>query len=115
LSITDVGSSRLAAREPLEAAEAYLNLRLYKEHAGGGVVYTHLRPNWEILANAADVPDDDELDWVDLKVGEAHDMEIRRDYYELDCVEEPIVWAYYYQTSHPKLIGRCHCGFRFFD
>ncbi|KAJ7906990.1 hypothetical protein B0H13DRAFT_1880049 [Mycena leptocephala] len=97
---------RLAAREPLEAAEAYLNLRPYKEHAGGGVAYVHLRPNWEILENAADVPDDDELDWVDLKVGEAHDVDDRRDDYELDCVDEPILWAYCYQTAYPKLIER---------
>ncbi|KAJ7793535.1 hypothetical protein B0H13DRAFT_1935434 [Mycena leptocephala] len=97
---------RLAAREPLEAAEAYLNLRPYKEHAGGGVAYVHLRPNREILENAADVPDDDELDWVDLKVGEAHDVDDRRDDYELDCVDEPILWAYCYQTAYPKLIER---------
>jgi hypothetical protein len=72
------------------------------------VVYTHLRPNWEVLEDAAEVGDDElELDWVDLKVGEAHDLDVRREYYELDCVDEPIVWAYCYQTSHAKLIGRC--------
>ncbi|KAJ7867170.1 hypothetical protein B0H13DRAFT_1897691 [Mycena leptocephala] len=97
---------RLAAREPLEAAEAYLNLRPYKERADAGFVYTHLRPNWEVLDNAADAPDDEELDWVDVKVGEAGDMDVRRDYYERDCEDEPILWAYCYQTSYPKLIER---------
>ncbi|KAJ7616289.1 hypothetical protein DFH06DRAFT_1145560 [Mycena polygramma] len=48
---------RLAARAPLEAAEAYLNIRPYKERPGH--VYTHLRPNWEILG--ANATDDDEL------------------------------------------------------
>ncbi|KAJ7857395.1 hypothetical protein B0H13DRAFT_1902260 [Mycena leptocephala] len=95
---------RLAVREPLEAAEAYLNIRPHKERPG--VVYTHLRPNWEVLDNAADIPDDEELDWVDVKVGEAGDLAVRREYYERDCVDEPILWAYYYQTSYPKLIER---------
>ncbi|KAJ7901520.1 hypothetical protein B0H13DRAFT_2336006 [Mycena leptocephala] len=97
---------RLAAREPLEAAEAYLNLRPYKERADGGFAYVHLRANWEVLDNAADVPDDEELDWVDLKVGEAGDMDVRRNYYERDCEDEPILWAYCYQMSYPKLIER---------
>ncbi|KAJ7922744.1 hypothetical protein B0H13DRAFT_1865581 [Mycena leptocephala] len=95
---------RLAVREPLEAAEAYLNIRPHKERLG--VVYTHLRPNWEVLDNAADIPDDEELDWVDVKVGEAEDMDVRREYYERDCVDKLILWAYYYQTSNPKLIER---------
>ncbi|KAJ6511575.1 hypothetical protein C8R47DRAFT_1207905 [Mycena vitilis] len=95
---------RLAARAPLEAAEAYLNIRPYKEHHGG--VYTHLRPNHEVLDNAADVPDDEELDWVDLKVGKAENIVARRNDYEAVCVGEPIIWGYYYETSHPKLIER---------
>ncbi|KAJ7673924.1 hypothetical protein DFH06DRAFT_1123584 [Mycena polygramma] len=95
---------RLAARAPLEAAEAYLNIRPYKEHHG--VVYTHLRPNHEVLDNAADVPDEEELDWVDLKVGKAEDIVARRGDYEAVCVGEPIIWGYYYETSHPKLIER---------
>ncbi|KAJ7673926.1 hypothetical protein DFH06DRAFT_1123586 [Mycena polygramma] len=93
---------RLAARAPLEAAEAYLNIRPYKERPGH--VYTHLRPNWEILG--ADATDDDELDYVDLKVGQAHNLELRMENYEVDCVDEPILWAYSYQTSRPKLIER---------
>ncbi|KAJ7857394.1 hypothetical protein B0H13DRAFT_1902259 [Mycena leptocephala] len=72
----------------------------------GGVVYTHFRPNWEVLDNAGDLPDDEELDWVDVKVGQAHDLDLRRDDYDLDCVDEPILWAYCYKTSHPKLIER---------
>ncbi|KAJ7602317.1 hypothetical protein DFH06DRAFT_1139021 [Mycena polygramma] len=95
---------RLAAHAPLEAAEAYLNIRPYKEHHG--VVYTHLRPNHEVLDNAADVPDEEELDWVDLKVGKAEDIVARRGDYEAVCVDEPIIWGYYYETSHPKLIER---------
>ncbi|KAJ7602315.1 hypothetical protein DFH06DRAFT_1152923 [Mycena polygramma] len=93
---------RLAARAPLEAAEAYLNIRPYKERPGH--VYTHLRPNWEILG--ANATDDDELDYVDLKVGQAHNLELRMENYEVDCVDEPILWAYSYQTSRPKLIER---------
>ncbi|KAJ7637410.1 hypothetical protein DFH06DRAFT_1139023 [Mycena polygramma] len=95
-------SCRLAARAPLEAAEAYLNIRPYKERPGH--VYTHLRPNWEILG--ANATDDDELDYVDLKVGQAHNLELRMENYEVDCVDEPILWAYSYQTSRPKLIER---------
>ncbi|KAJ7867171.1 hypothetical protein B0H13DRAFT_1897692 [Mycena leptocephala] len=95
---------RLSARDPLAAAEAYLNLRPYKERPG--ITYTHLRPNWEVLDNAANIPDDEELDWVDIKVGEARDLDVRREYYERDCVDEPILWAYCYKTSHPKLIER---------
>jgi hypothetical protein len=62
-------SCRLAARNPLEATEAYVNLRPHKDHAGE--VYTHLHPNCGVLENAAEVAGDDEfeLDWVDLKVG----------------------------------------------
>lgn len=37
---------------------------------------------------------------------------MRREYYECDCVDEPILWGYYYETSHPKLIGESIC-FRF--
>ncbi|KAJ7661440.1 hypothetical protein DFH06DRAFT_1129538 [Mycena polygramma] len=94
---------RLAARAPIEAAEAYLNLRPYKEHPG--FVYTHTRPNWEVLEDAPNVPID-QLDWVDIKVGQAENMEHRTLDYELDCVDEPIVWAFCYQTSRPKLIER---------
>ncbi|KAJ7609367.1 hypothetical protein DFH06DRAFT_1128389 [Mycena polygramma] len=96
--------SRLAARAPLEAAEGYLNLRPYKERPGH--VYTHLRPNWEVEANAANAAAGEELDWVDLKVGKAEDVAVRRMDYELDCVDEPILWAFSYETSHPKLIER---------
>ncbi|KAJ7654681.1 hypothetical protein DFH06DRAFT_1133436 [Mycena polygramma] len=96
--------SHLAARAPLEAAEGYLNLRPYKERPGH--VYTHLRPNWEVEANAASAAAGEELDWVDLKVGKAEDVAVRRVDYEVDCVDEPIVWAFSYETSHPKLIER---------
>ncbi|KAJ7654687.1 hypothetical protein DFH06DRAFT_1133443 [Mycena polygramma] len=94
---------RLAVRAPIEAAEAYLNLRPYKEHPG--FVYTHLRPNWEVLDNAPNVPMG-QLDWVDIKVGKAEDMEDRQLGYELTCVGEPIAWAFCYETSRPKLIER---------
>ncbi|KAJ6513748.1 hypothetical protein C8R47DRAFT_1064451 [Mycena vitilis] len=94
---------RLSARAPIEAAEAYLNLRPYKEHRG--FVYAHLRPNWEVLEDAPNVPLD-ELDWVDVKVGQAENMENRQLDYEADCVDEPIHWAFCYQTSRPKLIER---------
>ncbi|KAJ7602866.1 hypothetical protein DFH06DRAFT_1152540 [Mycena polygramma] len=95
---------RLAARAPIEAAEAYLNLlRPYKEHPG--FVYTHLRPNWEVLDNAPNVPMG-QLDWVDIKVGKAEDMEDRQLGYESTCVGEPISWAFCYETSRPKLIER---------
>ncbi|KAJ7606287.1 hypothetical protein DFH06DRAFT_1150087 [Mycena polygramma] len=96
--------SRLAARAPLEAAEGYLNLRPYKERPGH--VYTHLRPNWEVEANTANAAAGEELDWVDLKVGKAEDVAVRRMDYELDCVDEPILWVFSYETSHPKLIER---------
>ncbi|KAJ6447748.1 hypothetical protein C8R47DRAFT_1085177 [Mycena vitilis] len=94
---------RLAARAPIEAAEAYLNLRPYEEHQG--FVYTHLRPNWEVLDNAPNVPMG-QLDWVDIKVGKAEVMEDRQLGYESTCVGEPIAWAFCYETSRPKLIER---------
>ncbi|KAJ7654688.1 hypothetical protein DFH06DRAFT_1133444 [Mycena polygramma] len=94
---------RLAARAPIEAAEAYLNLRPYKERPG--FVYTHLRPNWEVLDDAPNVPVV-QLDWVDIKVGKAEDMEDRQLGYESTCVGEPIAWAFCYETSRPKLIER---------
>jgi hypothetical protein len=95
-------------RKPLEAAEAYLNICPHKEHPG--VIYKHLRPNWEVLDNATDIPDDEELDWVDVKVGKVEDLDVRH-----NCVDEPILWAYYYQTSYPKLIGECISFFFPFD
>ncbi|KAJ6593740.1 hypothetical protein B0H19DRAFT_1056220 [Mycena capillaripes] len=95
---------RLSVRDPRKAAEAYLNLRPYKEHPG--FVYAHLRSNWEILDNADDVPEGKELDWVDVRVGKCGDMTIQRDYYAADCVGEPIAWVFCYETSHPKLIER---------
>ncbi len=97
---------RVAARDPLEAAQAYFNLRPYKEHAG--VAYVHLRPNWEVLDQAGELPAE-EIDWVDLKVGETGDLVRRRDDYERDCIGEPITWAYCYETAHAKLVGEFSC------
>ncbi len=93
---------RVARRDPLEAAQGYFNVRPYKEHAG--VVYVHLRPNWEVLDQAGELPAE-EMDWVDLKVGETGDLERRRNDYERDCIGEPIAWAYCYKTAHAKLVG----------
>ncbi|KAJ6454894.1 hypothetical protein C8R47DRAFT_1082964 [Mycena vitilis] len=94
---------RLAARAPIEAAEAYLNIRPYQEHRG--FVYTHGRPNWQVLEDAPNVPLA-QLDWIDVKVGQAENVEVRQLDYELDCVDEPIAWAFCYETSRPKLIER---------
>ncbi|KAJ6516685.1 hypothetical protein C8R47DRAFT_1063362 [Mycena vitilis] len=94
---------RLSARAPIEAAEAYLNLRPYKEHRG--FVYSHARPNWAVLDDAPNVPLA-QLDWVDIKVGQAEDMEKRQLDYEVVCADEPIAWAFCYETSRPKLIER---------
>ncbi|KAJ7652184.1 hypothetical protein DFH06DRAFT_1134707 [Mycena polygramma] len=93
---------RLAAHVLLEAAEAYLNIQPYKERPGH--VYVHLRPSWDILASNADK--NNEVDYVDIKVGKAQDLEARMEDYELNCVGKPILWAYSYETSHPKLIER---------
>ncbi|KAJ7606281.1 hypothetical protein DFH06DRAFT_1150082 [Mycena polygramma] len=94
---------RLASRAPIEAAETYVNLRPYKERPR--FVYTHRRPNWEVLDDAPNVPVA-QLDWVDIKVGQAVDLEERQLDYELDCVDEPIGWLFCYETSRPKLIER---------
>ncbi len=95
---------RLALRDPAEAAQAYLNFRPYKEHLG--VVYVHLRSNEDVLASAGEISEDEDLDYVDLKVGETSNLDLRRTNYALDCVDEPILWAFSYKTSYPKLVGK---------
>ncbi|KAJ7748162.1 hypothetical protein DFH07DRAFT_962233 [Mycena maculata] len=87
-------------RDPLERAEATWNLRLFKPEVPG-VVYTHVRPNHEILDGIPTAPADEEIDWVDFKGGRTNDLERRRTEYEHDCKGEEIVWCYYY---YPKLL-----------
>ncbi|KAJ7445516.1 hypothetical protein B0H11DRAFT_1930511 [Mycena galericulata] len=89
--------------DPLEAAEATFNLRLYKKHAG--MVYVQYRMNQEELDRVAFMPADQEADYIDLKIGETSDIERRRDDYTRVCVGENIGWAFYYETQHVQLLG----------
>ncbi|KAJ6448016.1 hypothetical protein C8R45DRAFT_1115547 [Mycena sanguinolenta] len=91
--------------DPHDACDALCNLRPYLEPAGGGCVYTHLRLNWEQLDLLPAVPLDQEIDYLDLKIGETGNLENRRAAYA-KCQGEPIVWCYYYPTACPKLIER---------
>ncbi|KAF8125847.1 hypothetical protein K438DRAFT_1790940 [Mycena galopus ATCC 62051] len=87
---------------PTDACAALLNLRPYLEKPGH--VYVHVRLNWDILQNAPTIADDDDLDYLDIKVGKAIDMDARRAGYA-KCDGEEIIWCFYYKTDHPKLIG----------
>ncbi|KAJ7443912.1 hypothetical protein B0H11DRAFT_2250340 [Mycena galericulata] len=90
--------------DPLEAAEATFNLRLYKKHAG--VVYVQYKMNQDELDRVAFMPADQEADYIDLKIGETSDIERRRDDYTRVCVGENIGWAFYYETQHVQLLER---------
>ncbi|KAF8144792.1 hypothetical protein K438DRAFT_1782508 [Mycena galopus ATCC 62051] len=88
---------------PPDACDALLNLRPYLEQPGH--VYVHVRLNKDVLQNPPTIPDDEELDYLDIKVGEAIDMDARRAAYA-KCDGEEILWCFYYRTDHPKLIER---------
>ncbi|KAF8181992.1 hypothetical protein K438DRAFT_1975938 [Mycena galopus ATCC 62051] len=88
---------------PPDACDALLNIRPYLEQPG--VVYAHIRINWNVLANPPTIPDDEQLDYLDLKVGQTTDIDARRAAYA-KCEGEEILWCFYYATDHPKLIER---------
>ncbi|KAF8135932.1 hypothetical protein K438DRAFT_1786692 [Mycena galopus ATCC 62051] len=94
--------ARIRRMPPTDACAALLNLRPYLEKPGH--VYVHVRLNWDILQNAPTIADDDDLDYLDIKVGKAIDMDARRAGYA-KCDGEEIIWCFYYKTDHPKLIG----------
>ncbi|KAJ6607951.1 hypothetical protein B0H10DRAFT_2194612 [Mycena sp. CBHHK59/15] len=60
--------------------------------------------NWDVLENPSTIPDDEDLDYLDIKVGEAIYIDARCASYA-KCDGEEIIWCFYYPTSHPKLIG----------
>jgi hypothetical protein len=60
--------------------------------------------NWDVLTNPPTIPDDENLDYLDIKVGETADIDVRRALYA-KCEGEEIMWCFYYPTSSPKLIG----------
>ncbi|KAJ6623244.1 hypothetical protein B0H10DRAFT_2213636 [Mycena sp. CBHHK59/15] len=88
---------------PLDACNALLNVRPYLEQPG--FVYTHIHRNWDVLENPPTIPDDEDLDYLDIKVGEAIYIDARCASYA-KCDGEEIIWCFYYPTSHPKLIER---------
>ena len=90
--------------DPHDACDALSNIRPHLEPDGGGCVYVHLRPNWEQLQLLPTTLLDQELDYVDLKIGQTSDIARRRVEYD-KCVGEPIVWCFFYPTAFPKLIG----------
>ncbi|KAJ7083166.1 hypothetical protein B0H15DRAFT_932493 [Mycena belliarum] len=95
----------LAGRDPLDAAEAYLNLRPYLEPPAGNV-YVFLQLNEAIVQWIPHAPLGLEIDTLDLKVGKANDVDARRAGHEAQCPGIQRVWAYHYQTNYPKLLER---------
>jgi hypothetical protein len=89
--------------DPPDACNALINIRPYLEKAG--VVYVQFRNNWEELEHQLTVPVNEFLDYLDTKIGEAHNIGIRRVAYK-KCNGETILWCYYYPTGHAKLIGK---------
>lgn len=89
---------------PHDACDALSNIRPYLEPDGGGFVYTHMRPNWEQLQLLPAIPVAQELDYLDVKIGQTSDIVRRRAEYD-KCVGEPIIWCFFYPTAFPKLIG----------
>ncbi|KAJ7475534.1 hypothetical protein B0H11DRAFT_2235242 [Mycena galericulata] len=92
-------------RDRSTAAEATYNLRLYKPE-GPGKIYVHLRGNKQVLDVLAVLPAGQPVDHVDLKLGRTDDIERRRGEYTQDCEGEEIVWCFYYETQHAKLLER---------
>ncbi|KAF8164176.1 hypothetical protein K438DRAFT_1775691 [Mycena galopus ATCC 62051] len=62
-----------------------------------------MRTNWDVLDNPSAI--DEDLDYLDIKVGETIDMDARRASYA-KCDGEQLIWCFYYPTNHPKLIER---------
>ncbi|KAJ7467392.1 hypothetical protein B0H11DRAFT_1921429 [Mycena galericulata] len=91
-------------RDRSAAAEATYNLRLYKPE-GPGKIYVQLRGNKQVLDVLAVLPAGQPVDHVDLKLGRTDDIERRRGEYARDCKGEEIVWCFYYETQHAKLLG----------
>ena len=105
-------SGRSRRMNPHDACDALSNIRPYLEHLG--VVYVHLRPNWEALDNLPSIPADEEVDYLDFKIGETSDIVRRRAEYD-KCVGEPIIWCFYYPTAFPKLVGELSSRFLSFS
>ncbi|KAJ7477442.1 hypothetical protein FB451DRAFT_1396425 [Mycena latifolia] len=95
----------LARRDPEAAAEAYLNLRPYRETPGGSV-YAFLKENEAVVRTSPSAPLGLEIDAMDLKVRTAIDVDTRRAGHEAQCPGIERVWAYHYQTNYPKLLER---------
>ncbi|KAF8147542.1 hypothetical protein K438DRAFT_1780011 [Mycena galopus ATCC 62051] len=95
--------ARIRRMPPTDVCAALLNLRPYLEKPGH--VYVHVRLHWDILQNSPTIADDDDLDYLDIKVGEAIDMDARRAGHA-KCDGKEIIWCFYYKTDHPKLIER---------
>ncbi|KAJ7240116.1 hypothetical protein B0H12DRAFT_1237386 [Mycena haematopus] len=97
-------AQRLSRRmTPHDACDALVNVRPYLEHVG--YVYVHLRPYWDALDALPSIPDDEDVDYLDFKIGETSDIDARRVGYA-KCRGEPIAWCFYYPTAFPKLIER---------
>ncbi|KAJ6491073.1 hypothetical protein C8R45DRAFT_928895 [Mycena sanguinolenta] len=88
---------------PHEAAEAIYNIRPYADFPGK--VYVHLKIDNATLAGIATLPADEDVDFVSLKLGRAVDIERRRTQYARECKGQEIVWAFYYETQHCKLLA----------
>ncbi|KAF8144831.1 hypothetical protein K438DRAFT_1782454 [Mycena galopus ATCC 62051] len=65
-------------------------LRHFDLTSSTGHVYVHVCLNWDILQNAPTIADDDDLNYLDIKVGEAIDMDARRTGYA-KCDGEEII------------------------
>ncbi|KAJ7732817.1 hypothetical protein B0H14DRAFT_3517558 [Mycena olivaceomarginata] len=87
------------AKSDLDAAEdAYIAFDPYIEHPGGGV-YAFLQ--------LCDDPALQQHQFVDVKIGKANDVAIRRLGHQRKCPGVQRIWAYFYPTSRPMLVGEC--------
>ncbi|KAJ6606241.1 hypothetical protein DFH09DRAFT_1067114 [Mycena vulgaris] len=94
----DLQSLARLAKVDLDAAEdAYIALDPYIEHPGGAVYVFLQRCDDPALQHAL---------YVDLKVGKANDVVHRRLGHQTQCPDVHRVWAYYYPTTRPMLIGK---------
>ncbi|KAJ7445563.1 hypothetical protein B0H11DRAFT_1930557 [Mycena galericulata] len=90
--------------DPMDAAEAYFNLRPYLEKPG--LVYVHMRRNAAMFGSIPTRPAGEEVDWVDVKPGRATDLAARRESYADKCVGVELAWQYCYETKYSVLLER---------
>jgi hypothetical protein len=94
----------MCTRDLIAACEAYWNVKPHLGKVGG--IYTHLKPNDDVIAQLPQLPQNVDADYMDLKVGETSDLPARMQGYAQECVGVPLIWAYHYPTVHSRLLGK---------